>query len=67
VRSAKPVSPTGAEALLRRLELDELWVAEVAGEVVSAGRLEPVAGTDFAGIWGGATLEECAAGASTVP
>jgi len=63
----EPVSPTGAEALLRRLELDELWVAEVAGEVVSAGRLEPVAGTDFAGIWGGATLEECAAGASTVP
>jgi hypothetical protein len=35
----------------------ELWVAEAEGQIVSAGRLEPVAGTDFAGIWGGATLE----------
>jgi hypothetical protein len=35
----------------------EVWVAEVDGEVVSCGRLEPVAGTDFAGLWGGATLE----------
>ncbi|MDH2414789.1 GNAT family N-acetyltransferase [Nocardioides sp. CER19] len=50
-----------AEALLRRLSLDdgmELWVAEADGRMVSAGRLEPVAGTDFAGIWGGSTLEE---------
>jgi hypothetical protein len=50
-----------ADALLRRLSLDdgmELWVAEVDGQVVSAGRLEPVPGTDFAGIWGGSTLEE---------
>ncbi len=47
-------------ALLRRLGLDdgmELWVAEADGEIVAGGRLEPVAGTDFAGIWGGATLE----------
>ncbi|GGB82954.1 acetyltransferase [Knoellia flava TL1] len=36
----------------------EMWVAEVDGEVVSAGRLEPVDGTDFAGIWGGATRPE---------
>jgi predicted GNAT family acetyltransferase len=36
----------------------ELWVAEQDGRVVSAGRLEPVAGTDFAGIWGGSTLPE---------
>ena len=46
-------------ALLQRLQLDdgmELWVAEADGEIVSAGRLEPVAGTQFAGIWGGATL-----------
>lgn len=35
----------------------ELWVAESDGEIVSAGRLDPVPGTDFAGIWGGATLE----------
>lgn len=50
-----------AEALLRRLLLDdgmELWVAEVDRRVVCAGRFEPVAGTDFAGIWGGSTLEE---------
>jgi hypothetical protein len=49
-----------AEAHLRRLALEdgmELWVAEVAGRIVSAGRLDPVCGTDFAGIWGGATLE----------
>jgi hypothetical protein len=36
----------------------ELWVAEAEGRVVSAGRLEPVRGTSFAGIWGGATLAE---------
>lgn len=55
-----------ADALTRRLALRdgmELWVAEAQGElagpdggIVSAGRLEPVPGTDFAGIWGGATL-----------
>ena len=50
-----------ANALLRRLSFDdemELWVAEADGRIVSAGRLEPVRGTNFAGIWGGATLEE---------
>ncbi|MEZ5185456.1 MAG: GNAT family N-acetyltransferase [Candidatus Nanopelagicales bacterium] len=50
-----------ADALLRRLALDdgtELWVAEVGGQVVGAGRLEPVFGADFAGIWGGATRED---------
>lgn len=36
----------------------ELWVAEAEGRVISAGRIEPVPGTDFAGIWGGATLPE---------
>jgi len=54
-------SDSMAEALLRRLALDdgmELWVAEAEGRIVSAGRLEPVDGSDFAGIWGGATLEE---------
>ena len=47
------------QALLRRLALNdgmELWVAEADGQIISAGRLEPVSGTDFAGIWGGATL-----------
>ena len=50
-----------AEATLQRLRVDdtvELWTALVDGEVVSAGRLEPVAGTGFAGLWGGATLPE---------
>jgi hypothetical protein len=49
-----------ADALVSRLERAdgmELWVAEVDGEMVSGGRLEPVPGTDFVGIWGGATLE----------
>ena len=49
-----------ADALLRRLSLDhgmELWIAEADRHVVSAGRLEPVPGTDFAGIWGGSTLK----------
>jgi Acetyltransferase (GNAT) family len=47
--------------LMRRLALAdgmELWVAEADGEIVSSGRLEPVAGTEFAGIWGGATRSE---------
>lgn len=53
------VSDRLADGLLHRLSLEdgmELWVAEADGEMVAAGRLEPVAGTDFAGIWGGATL-----------
>ena len=47
--------------LLRRLAIGdgmELWVAETEGEIVCAGRLDPVPGTDFAGIWGGATLKD---------
>jgi ribosomal protein S18 acetylase RimI-like enzyme len=47
-----------ADAVLRRLAAGDgmqLWVAEAGGQIVSAGRLEPVAGTGFAGIWGGAT------------
>ena len=54
-----PVSDERAESLLRRLALRdgmELWVAEVDGVMVSAGRLEPVADTEVAGIWGGSTL-----------
>ncbi len=55
-----PVSDQRADALVSRLARDdgmELWVAESEGRIVSAGRLEPVAGSDFAGIWGGATVE----------
>ena len=49
------------QALLHRLGLDdgmELWAAESDGQLISAGRLEPVAGTEFAGLWGGATLPQ---------
>jgi len=56
-----PVSDAMADALLRRLSFDdgmELWVAEAEGTMIAAGRLEPVPGTRFAGIWGGATREE---------
>lgn len=56
-----PVSADTADALLRRLSFDdgmELWVAEADDRIVSAGRLEPVQGSNFAGIWGGATVEE---------
>lgn len=56
-----PPSDEMADALLSRLAKDdgmELWVAEAGGRIVSAGRLEPVADTEFAGIWGGATRPE---------
>ncbi len=56
-----PEGAAMADALLSRLSRDdgmELWVAEADRNVVSAGRLEPVPGTDFAGIWGGSTLKE---------
>ncbi len=52
-------SEASVAALLRRQSVDpdlELWVAEVAGVMVSTGRLEPVRGTPVAGFWGGATL-----------
>ena len=34
----------------------QLWVAEARGEVVAAGSLDVVRGTEFAGLWGGAVL-----------
>ena len=36
----------------------EFWIAEVGGRIVCGGRLTPVPGTDFAGIWGGSTLPD---------
>nr|WP_245354343.1 GNAT family N-acetyltransferase [Brachybacterium sacelli] len=45
-------------ATLGRAEGAQLWVAEVEKEMVSAGRLVPVPGTVFVGVWGGATLPE---------
>lgn len=50
-----------AKSLLKRLSVDksiELWVAAVGDQIVSAGRLEPVPNSDFAGIWGGSSLTE---------
>ena len=45
-----------AEALLRKTGICtdriKLWLAEADGEIVSSGRLEPVPGTEFAGILG---------------
>ena len=53
-------SPGMANALLtgsgRGTHDMELWVAEADGAIVSCGRLEPVADSEFAGLWGGATL-----------
>lgn len=51
-------SAVDVDDLLARVAADpgiECWVAESGDEVVSAGRLQPVRGTVFAGIWGGAT------------
>lgn len=56
-----PVSEIRADELLQKLASGdgvEEWVAEVDGRIVSAGRIEPVPGTRFAGIWGGATRAE---------
>jgi ribosomal protein S18 acetylase RimI-like enzyme len=56
-----PPSDRTADAILRRQAVDdsmELWVAEAEGQFVTAGRLEPVADTVFAGIWGGSTRPE---------
>lgn len=50
-----------ADGLLHRLAAGDgmqLWVAEADGRMVGAGRLEPVAGSDFAGLWGGGVLRE---------
>ena len=56
-----PVSVDEANALVQRLSLAdgvELWVGEAEGQIVTAGRLEPVPSSDFAGIWGGATRSD---------
>lgn len=48
-----------AEALLDRLARGDgmqLWVAEADGQMIGAGRLEPVADSNFAGFWGGAIV-----------
>ncbi len=57
--------PSGAEMLdrLDRMDgMEEFWVAEAETDdgrhVICSGRLSRVAGTEFAGIWGGSTLPE---------
>ena len=57
----EPVDPRTPDVLMKRLVRDpgmEIWVAEADGRIVCAGRLERVAGTEFAGLWGGATRPE---------
>lgn len=48
------------DGVLRAIEAEtsEYWVAEADGEVISSGRLTPVPGTDFAGIWGGGVVPQ---------
>lgn len=36
----------------------EFWIAETDGRIISGGRLTPVEGTEFAGVWGGSTLPD---------
>ncbi|MGO3151096.1 MAG: GNAT family N-acetyltransferase [Galactobacter sp.] len=47
--------------LWSRLQLDDdpmqLWLALDGDTVVASGRIDPVPGTDIAGVWGGATLD----------
>jgi hypothetical protein len=51
-----------AEEVLARIDLmdglEEFWIAEADGRVISAGRLTRVAGSEFAGLWGGATVPQ---------
>jgi GNAT superfamily N-acetyltransferase len=57
--------PSGAEMLERLERMDgreQFWVAEADTDdgraVICSGRITPVEGTEFAGIWGGSTLPE---------
>ena len=36
----------------------EIWAAEADGKIIGGGRLDPVPGTDFAGLWSGGILPE---------
>jgi hypothetical protein len=57
--------PSGEEMLdrLDRMQgVEQFWVAQAETDdgpkVICSGRLAPVTGTEFAGIWGGSTLPE---------
>ncbi len=57
----EPYDPRIAQSLSARLATKDgmqLWVASVNGRMVGAGRLEPVRGTQFVGLWGGGVLKE---------
>lgn len=57
----EPYDPATTQALISRMGRNdgmELWVAWLEGRMAGAGRLEPVAGTEFAGLWGGGVLPE---------
>ncbi|UXN32811.1 GNAT family N-acetyltransferase [Glutamicibacter sp. M10] len=57
----EPYDPATTDALISRSATKdgmELWVAIIDGHMVGAGRLEPVVGTEFAGLWGGGVLPE---------
>jgi GNAT superfamily N-acetyltransferase len=46
------------DVMMRRLAVGDgmqMWAAEFGGKIITAGRLEPVPGTDFADLCGGAT------------
>ena len=65
-----PVSSEMAEEILDRLARGdgmELWVAEAEGQIVSAGRLEPVAGRTLPGSGAARRWRVGGAGASTAP
>ncbi|WP_326845061.1 GNAT family N-acetyltransferase [Microbacterium gorillae] len=55
------IAETLAHDLARRIAAGdplEMWAAEADGHIVSAGRIDPIPGTDVAGIRGGATRPE---------
>jgi hypothetical protein len=55
--AAGPPPEELAERLADSPELHEQWIAtDPTGEVVGAGRLDIVPGTEFGGLWGGSTV-----------
>lgn len=50
-----PTPEQAEERLARSKGYGSLWMADFDGQAISAGRLEIVPGTEFAGLWGGVT------------
>lgn len=53
-----PTWPLRVDIMMRRLAQRDgmqMWIAEADGVVITAGRIEPIPGTDFAELCGGAT------------